>query len=228
MGAFGKERWIVVSKARYLRMLAPFVCKDEARFFLQGVWIEPKGREGALLVSTDGYRLGVVFDKAGLVKAPFICPLSKELLRQCEQLPDHGVVFSGSRVYIVDDVEKAKTPRSAGKRAVYYEELPPIDGVFPSWKQVIPTYIVKKQAPFCMNAAYMGDFVRVSRAAGLSKDPDSSKCWHLYQTRVGAGALVARHEEIGNFFGMLMPMKSKELPAALPWWLPPREKGERV
>lgn len=216
---FGHDRFIVV-KAKYLRMLEHFVSKEEVRYYICGIYIEPNETGGATLVATDGHRMGVVHDATARVRKPFICSLSPDLMRfarqDCKNDPDVAVVFPGLSAHLIPSKLIARTqgPKSASSFATFNTSAPPIDGDYPNWRGVFPDTIKRRLRPMTVNTKYIGDFSKVSEAAGLDQHG-----WGFFQTGGKIDPLIVRHALIPEFIGLQMPMRLGEI-EPLPSWLP--------
>ena len=58
-----------IISARYLPLLGEFRAKADARYYLEGIYIEPHEADGAYLVATDGHRLCVIHDESAQAAA---------------------------------------------------------------------------------------------------------------------------------------------------------------
>lgn len=212
---FGADRWIV-TKAKYLRMLAPFVSKEETRYYLHGIHVEP-AKQGIILVATDGHRMGIIHDVDGSAKSPFICAVSKGALAY-KAREDALAVFSGQMLGIVPAqyARAVKGPKTAISYAEYIETLGPVDGTYPEWRKVVPAEIKHRLRPLSFNARYVADFAKVIEAAG--KKTDFGAGFNFYQTGGPTDPVVARTPAVPEFVGLLMPMRVDSM-EPLPTWL---------
>lgn len=48
-----------------IRFLLPFICREETRYYLNGVHLEAHRDGGVLAVATDGHKMGVAYDDIG-------------------------------------------------------------------------------------------------------------------------------------------------------------------
>jgi hypothetical protein len=119
-------------KADYAKLVWPFVSTDEARYFLNGFYVQRHPSSGALIVGTDGRSLGVFYDQFGEVKVPSIVKLNKTTLAACDE--DCTLVLTGDRasVYQMWNKETGEGILVAG------QDQAVIDGDFPDWRQIIP------------------------------------------------------------------------------------------
>lgn len=190
-----KPKFQATVTARYLPILLPFVSTEATRYYLNGILFEPYG-EGAILVATDGHRLGAIYDKGAKVSDLGIWPLPFRSTRKL------------MKAYEVD------TARFDGRTATFFDGENPvfalpsekIDGHFPDWRRVFPTKLDGGPTAY-YSAQYLADFA----AQGHDKVQVVSNGW-----REPAVVFIARMPE---FIGCLMPMVGEEAEPRLPEWL---------
>jgi hypothetical protein len=102
--------------ARYAFWLAPFMSTEEVRYYINGIYIEPCPKGGALLIATDGHVMGIVHDETAVVEKGVIWKPSKDLLA------------AGKTANKKDDPCVLSLSARDGA---------PIDGTFPDWRRVI-------------------------------------------------------------------------------------------
>jgi hypothetical protein len=190
----------------------PFVSDEPARYYLNGVCIEPAAN-GAVCVSTDGHRLGACHDPDGLATEAVIVRLPNEIkmppkrgLLRSPWLVGIGTGAGKGHISVVEPAAKADedTALNAIERV---EECSIrighafIDGTFPEWRRVIPKP-TSKDAIRGFNGKYV-------------------KAFGEHMTLRGAGEAEPHLIEIAGepeFIGVLMPMRV-ESKGALPAWL---------
>src|SRR4051794_33186682 len=94
--------------AEYARLADPFICRNEARYYLGGFYVQAAHASGgAIIVATDGHTMAVFYDKAGQVKAPGIIRISKTTLAACRRSRSEDaqrvLVVDGHRVSVYRD-----------------------------------------------------------------------------------------------------------------------------
>lgn len=223
-------RRFIVTRGRYLRMLAPFVSREETRYYIHGIHVERHPARGLLLVATDGHRMAIVHDAGGtMTGAPAVCPVSREALTAAARIDREArgsiycrAVFRGDDLWLGEGVEgqKPPVPRTAvGARDGQQFVLPAIDGVFPPWRRVVPRKLAYRQLPVAINARYVADFLKVGVAAGLKgHEAEHFLFWQGPQP----GPLVVRSRLIPEFVGLQMPVAGGRLDP-LPDWLSGKE-----
>ena len=215
---FGTDRW-VVTKARYLRMLAPLASTEETRYYLRGVHVEASAA-GIVLVATDGHRLGVVHDGGGTARGTWINPVSKHLVAAAAKMEKDAVaMFCGRAAFLVPaaDASKVKGPKTVERYATFIERNDPIDGTFPDWRRVIPKKVVQRQRPMTINGQYVADFNKVAKAAGILGEGGGAG-FLFFQTGGEPDPLFVRHPLIPEFCGIQMPMRGDKI-EPIPDWL---------
>ena len=194
-------------QARYLPMLAPLISSEETRYYLTGVRIESHPAGGALLIATDGRRLGVIHDSTGEVVKPGIFPLSPDLLREVK------VEIYGTETTIVEFDGECVALRK-GNRKTFVGLSQFIDGEFPDWRRVFPKGEPRHEA-WDFNPAYLAAFQDAANGQGV----------HI----TGYDAMepvVIRPVATPEFVGLLMPMKRQDAhPRGIPDWILRPEKA---
>lgn len=183
--------------ARYLPMVAPFISEEPTRFYLNGLFIEPRPEGGAFLVSTNGHVMAIVFDKSASADAAAIWPLSRALIRAARDArpQTRRLAFDGRHAELVNERGKAEM-------AALSE---PIDGTFPNWRKLISAP-VESGKPLAFNAEYLSGF----RAAA------DGRAIQIFGT--SPGPAIVRTSGTPEFLGLLMPMVG-EMIAPVPAWL---------
>ncbi len=219
-----------VVAAKYVAMLAPFISREETRYYLNGIYIEPHHKQGVLMVATDGHRMGIVHDSEGKTNGPWICPISANVLKACRHQPRRktsvveqakSVHFLGNSAIVTNGrfTEDNPLDTTAGilSGVVVMERAPAIDGTYPNWRKVLPKRRPTAAAgsPLIYNPRLMADFTHVVRAAGFV---NGWQACVLFAGENGAPT-VARFEAIPEFFGLLMPMRATKDVAAMPAWI---------
>lgn len=157
--------------ARLFAAASICIGKEETRYYLTGVRIEPHHEKGALLVATDGHRLICIHDVEGECTAPAIIKLPDAMVSACvEWITEYddedgtviGRTISGSdRSLIVGD---------NGRAAIkgHFQTLSDcrIDGTYPEWRKVIPKAVAGERAVPSFNASYLGQFGECAELLG--------------------------------------------------------------
>lgn len=188
-----------------LKAVQPFISKEETRYYLNGIGIDPSG----VLIATDGHRLGAIkpvefFGKCDM----FILPADsiKKILSvkpDTKHLP----------LYVtLDPVAKTATIHhgaTADNRMVLASfPMTPIDGTFPDWRRVIPKdEAFEKPAHAGFNANYLSAFASLGEHLKLKLNSDPK----------GPSVMQGNTSE-WEALGVLMPMRTDDF-ATLPAWV---------
>lgn len=211
---------MIVINGKYARLIQPFVSKEPTRFYLNGFYVEPH-KEGALIVATDGHKMGIFHDKDAICDEPGIVKLSPFMLSALRER-GKGVV-KGKRDLVVDGtvsnnlayVVLADRERSV-QHSVAAQGNVLIDGTFPDYRRVVPD----PKGATCMptfNPAHLSAFAfgHGRGEGGLTIKSDGP-----------AEPALVRHFRYPEFIGVLMPMRADELPS--PEWFFGKPKKKRA
>jgi DNA polymerase III sliding clamp (beta) subunit (PCNA family) len=180
----------------YFRVTHSFVSKEETRYYLGGVYVEPCESGGVFLVATDGHRLGLFHDKTGETDGTYIIRMSKIDAAFRSKLAVKAV-FTDSIVKVQN--EHGDTIHAGGFDLV--------DGTFPDWRRVIPSSTEKTREvadgdTLCtFNAAYLADF---------GFQPQSTKRnapIEIFGTDPSSPHFII-NKAFPDFVGVLMPVKA--------------------
>lgn len=132
---FGDDRKVRF-KAVHAARLAPFIGLDGTRYWMSGLYVEPFS-DGVLLVATNGYRLGMIYDDSGTADSPWICALPQPLARGCRQKRAGDIAFIGQVGYVLDPYHSGD-PATIGQHHLAIAHAPPIDGTFTNFRRGLP------------------------------------------------------------------------------------------
>ncbi len=187
-----------------------FISKEETRYYLNGVFVQACPDGGALCVATDGHRMGVRRDPAGIVQQPTIVRIPAEL-----KLPRKGLfnavpwvvcMSNGSKGHmslvppmnkVADDTAEAAIANVEDCIMRFGGVV--IDGTFPDWQRVMPKE--KKATRVGFNGRYFAGFGQSLEISGEGQhDP-----------------YLIQDESDRDFVGILMPMRTGA--GDIPAWL---------
>lgn len=224
--------------AGVLGFAAEFVSKEETRYYVNGVYIEP-AETGVLAVATDGHRVVAVHDAAGFIERPAIIRAKARDLAWFRHAYDATLSADsiGERATntrgpapVPDDLRCERsimrpivatfTLPDGGAAAVHLDE---IDAEFPDWRHAFPTHFPRGGVLPAFQARYLAAFDGLARVGGF----------------VGAVRIIARGEAAGAvvvpaagshwpWVGVLMPIRAEAPPLAYPSWLGLVRKKVRV
>lgn len=219
--------------ANLYRIAAACQSREETRYYLNGVLIEPHATQGGvLLVATDGHRLICIHDETGRADKPAIIALSPDAFKACK----------GDRVLVVDDgeatvFEKGDRDELGDKVAVSPHCV--VDGTFPDYRHVIPQKLTDNVAPafagsnLASLATIGGDLALhflgwKAPKPGRANSDQSSRCDALRLLAEDCEApfsspVVVMWQCIPQAFAVLMPVRIEGGEARLPsWYLAPQ------
>lgn len=216
--------------------------KDPSRVFLAGVFIEPCAEGGATMVSTNGHHMVVIRDPHAIVKGAGIVRLNKLMLRALKseksdlQHTERALLVSyepdtGSRALIASIlVEDRYSSRelafdlfenpTGDIRAVQYEDVL-IDGQYPDWRRVVPSYAEAGQSFATFNPNLID---RVAEALAPHRDIVPTLTFYTSPTQPEAGPILVKgcpfqhSDEAFEGFGVIMPCRGQDPVANAPSW----------
>lgn len=218
--------------------MALFMAKQDVRYYLNGISVEPHPDGGAIIAATDGHRLAVIHDPDGWCTSQIIVgDIKKTLLDACkkkarrhyqEEAPaalwigQHGSVVT--RLPTVQAGEKAEHQSPVdlfGELSLYACKTSIVDGKFPDWRRVINTERKGNKEHFpTINAGYLHDVSlaqdiilgKSNHVRGVSIEPFGETCSIVVRTLGG--------ELHDRFVALIMPMRQDRAATTLPAFLP--------
>lgn len=213
-----------------------FTCssKEETRYYIGGVFVEPHASKGVTLTATDGHRLICVHDESGYATESAIIKLTPDALKACK--PGRGerrdlVISTGENSATV-----CRTIADAGPDCDTLKDTPiafspdcRIEGTFPDYRRVVPqgAMILKEgDLPASFSAEYVtafatlgldleGHFDRLPSRSAYSSTGRGILCIH---TRDARDAALVRWSRVPEAFGVLMPCKAPDTSNSTPAW----------
>lgn len=206
--------------AHYFQALASFTTSPAdgmGRGYLRGVYCVAHARGGAVLVATDGHRLGAFYDRDG-VAGP-----EGAIIRAPRQMLSH--------------MKKAAVGRPEDERVAFYVDAPDclasaptlgnghklarsecaglttdaeiIDRKYCDWRRMVDRADPERLTcgPVGFNARYMADFANCSAAWHLPPKKDRANALTFLPTDGESAVLVLT--SCPDFIGVLMPMRSR-------------------
>ncbi len=170
-------------KKQYLEYLARFVAKEEARYYLQGIYFD---KENRALVATNGKQLGWIADAfEGELSKSRTVEISKPALMALKSLKklEYVELEETDRGLVLMDCSTQMT-------------MPYVDGTFPDWQRVVNS-ASEPVENIGLDPRLLADF--------------KIKTPVLMIFSGKAGAIKVYIHEIENFEGLLMPCNVKDL-----------------
>lgn len=192
-------------EAKHIARLAPFIARNDIRYYLCGLCIEKAEQGGVYLITTDGHSMAVVYDATGMIEGAdsVVIAITSGLIAAAKRsktshdLPQQ-VLLTGNRVRIALDFDC----QGAGEAYVQAGDSL-VHGKFPSWRKVTPDFDKLKRGAFTgeegVNAIYLArcaKLVTSKRFCGLT-------FWQQEPQK----AVVIQVDAIPEMFVIIMPMR---------------------
>ena len=147
-------------RADHFRAASLIVSKEETRYYLTGVLVEPNPAGGIFLVATDGHKLVVIHDPNGSANRPAIlsCDFKSSALKTKRPELGRRVILTGNTADIRNAApDDDDTEATITVDRMLFEE---VDGPFPSWRRVVPLDInTTESGVFSFNGNYLKTIV---------------------------------------------------------------------
>ncbi len=198
-----KPHMIARINALALKLVFPFIAKDDIRYYLCGANIRPLDDGTVMIVATDGHRYVVVRDPNGYAESEIIVAAHKDGMKHAGNSKHTFDVMSNGQVMISDAVASPLFIQPGNSL---------IDGTFPRIENVASVIGYKEGISGAINPAYLADALQIGEQFGsirfFTRDADSPLCF-VYG---GIGELEC--------FGGIM--KLRDVFESLPTWFPAR------
>jgi hypothetical protein len=235
-----KQKAMAVVRLKHMLAMLHIISREETRYYLNGVFIEPHKDGGAVLTATDGHLLVTLRDphaicvgppqiwKFDVAHAAAIKAAAKDKKRrsltgwdvfcryQTEDAADHKV--SRLAAATEETAEKASELKwdSAYCTPIAHEVA--IDGTFPEYRRVIPD-IREPRGGAVVSASLLG---RISKfASDFSSSSNAAGIGVAVELQEGGGPgffYVKSSDTFAEAIGVVMPMRGDRL-HHLPIWL---------
>ena len=191
-------------EAKHIARLAPFMARNDMRYYLCGLYIEKAEQGGVYLVTTDGHSMAVVYDATGTIEGAenVTISITSGLIAAAKRAKMVGgipqqVLLTGQRVRIALDFEC----NGAGESYVQAGNSL-VEGNFPNWRKVTPDFHKLKRGAFTgaegVNAVYL---------ARCAKLVDSKRfCGLSFWQAAPRKAVVIQVDAVPEMFVIIMPM----------------------
>lgn len=197
---------------RSVLRVAPFVARNDIRFYLNGFLVEKAPHGGVYVVGTDGTTMAIDYDAGGRIDGAerVIARFDRSLSVACRAalrslLKDKmRVRLDDNRLTINIDEEPTRKTEAYVKAG---EAV--IDGNYPKWREVLPKFDALKPGMNCkVNSTMLARFAEVAADKGANE-------LSYYQWSAGIKLWQAEPEEvvaiqiptIQTMIGLLMPMR---------------------
>ncbi|MFH1806867.1 MAG: hypothetical protein ABID63_18455 [Pseudomonadota bacterium] len=137
------SRRITVSAKHFLAAWL-FISKEETRYYLNGVLIEPHPDGGVIMAATDGHALIAIRDRKARFEGDqsFICTIPKSFAAIMKGKGFRQIHFIGDTAYVTNEewadqnLDAEQDPAQITENHLAVAWAPPIDGIFPDWRKV--------------------------------------------------------------------------------------------
>lgn len=211
---------------RYFAGIELFTGKQDVRYYLNGVSIEPHPGGGVCIVATDGHSLAAIHDPDGWCKEKIIVgDIPRALIAACKKRkdikhigPEH--LWIGKSFAIVSTNPEKEPPKNPfSDAALHAGKISIIDGKFPDWRRLMPTE--RKMEPAMIPAFNVEYLATLQEAAKILSEFTSKRftgCVRLYSAGETV-PLVARlidGDLTDRFVAIIMGMRACEPASVVP------------
>ena len=205
-----------IDAAQHLvRLAATCMAEHDIRYYINGIYFEPREAGGIFIVATNGHRLMVVIDESGSASDSAIISVDRRMAARMVRPAAMGGAYTGKRKVLDEKISnRFQTDVFRGKTAalltdncgqvshVRADAL--VEGKFPDWRRVLPDFEKLKpgaMAPY--NPRYLSSVLEVfgdKRGNGVMASP--------YQVDP-TGAIVFHLRRHENALLIVMPMRDE-------------------
>lgn len=204
--------------ANLFRIAALAQSREETRYYLNGVFVEPHAIKGVTMTATDGHVLVSIYDETGTCEKPVIVQLAKAALQSCKAAKKD----IEPRRLVMSDLGNAFV-RLCGKDVGISSQCI-VDGTFPDWRSVVNSSQTKplgdgNSVPEpAFNHSTLRVFCDIARELS-----DGEYRSLLITSKVKTSAALVRFDGVSHAFGLIMPLKHDTKPE-LPFWYRANER----
>lgn len=196
---------ITITKPALFAAAARFMSTEAARYYLNGVHIEPGPDGGAILVAIDGHRMFVAHDQDATLDLDGMASVTIKPAKP--KMP--VAYFQKGNGPLVLDGKSATLETSKG---LDISTAPIVEGMeFPDWRRVVPASSTRLELDMngiTFEGSYVFDFGDVAKKLGGK--------YQLYPNGADA-ALVSLGRD--DCFGVIMPIRATKGIMKVPHWI---------
>lgn len=200
-------------QARLVAAIAQFKASNDIRYYLNGVYVEPRSAGGAVIVATNGHAMGVWLDESGEIERPVILRIGAKLQAACQGADTKRLTIIDNRLAVIGQAQKGGL-----KDVELYVQPQPGDwevpGKFPDWTGVVHLIDGSPSLHSAINPEYIA---MMDRAISIGVG-DKFKSITVRQGAPHAGIVFTTAATL-NFVGVIMPLRDQEGP--FPDWIKP-------
>lgn len=206
--------------------MAALLCasRDETRYYLAGVHVEPCPEGGVLMVTTDGHRLAVFHDEDGVAPRHGIFSTKSKIARTpAKAAGPHRIAFD------------ADDKKGGEHSAIIYDLGAPvdvalvteIDGTFPEWRRIYPNGPEKGFVPSGFNA-FDFDHLGVVRKSSIRAFGRDATSFDIIETSKGGPLSIIPNSHTHAARFLVMPMRGSSQDQYPSWIEPAKEADEEA
>lgn len=214
--------------ARYIAALAPFICREETRYYLAGIKVEPDPSGGVLLIATDGHTMGLIRDADGASNGEWIVKPTPGIIRAAAKNNPKTAAERAAFVHFSGNVGSVTNALFSvtddvtiiGKHHMAVDYAPVIDGTYPDWRKVL------KLAPSGVVEAITFDSRKISQFTAAANALGRKIPCVRFVPGANGEPVAVFVDGAPEFVGMLMPMRDFGNGRELPKWVAERPVAE--
>lgn len=201
--------------AKLLPIIAPFIAKNDIRYYLNAINVRPHRDGGAVICATNGHALGAIHDRDAVCEHEVILRFDARMQQACAAglNNERQVVMLGDRLAVIEN-GTTEVCIQAGN--------PVVDGQFPRYEKVIPK--ADRLQPG-LAGMFGAPLIALAEKAAIVAGKVGEKVSRGYSglqffnvKDVSNSSAVFRVPAAPEFVGVLMPMRDDwNLPAAPAW-----------
>lgn len=198
--------------AMAVKIAAPFMARDDVRYYLCGINIRPLEDDTVMIVATDGHRYVVIHDQNGYAEKEVIVTVKKDSLKSCSAKSTFDLMSNGSA--FINDENGMPLFVQPGNSL--------IEADFPRIENVASTIGYTEGISGAINPSYLKDALTIGHHFGdirfFTKDADSALLFvvgGLGDLEVFGGIMKVRDsfEQLPQWFPKPVPFDLTKTPS---------------
>jgi hypothetical protein len=202
--------------AKLLTIIAPFIAKNDVRYYLNAINVRPHKDGGAVICATNGHALGAIYDKDAVCEREVTLRFDARMQQACAAglKNNREVVMLGERLAVVEN-GTTEVCIQAGQPEVAGLPYPRYERVIPKLETLQPGLIGMFGAPLIALAERAAI---IAGKVGKKRSGDYSGMQFFSVKDAPNASVVFRVPAAPEFVGVLMPMRDDyNMPAAPAW-----------
>lgn len=124
-------------QAKLVAAICEFKAKNDIRYYLNGVYVEPLPAGGAVIVATNGHAIGLWRDPSAVVERSAILRIGKNLREACREADDGRLELVDGRLVVTNAQKTEYHVQPNGEKDGEVTKWE-VEGKYPDWKTVFP------------------------------------------------------------------------------------------